>query len=113
MISTIDELATDANSSFERSLQPLASSKEITPELLRELESESLVAFKLTALAAKGSDNLDQIASRWGTIYELYNRAYNMLEAIPYQTDHRHVVRVLGLLDQLRQRTRRLHDLHA
>ena len=113
MISNIDELAADAKSSFERSLEPLCSSKEITPELLRELESESLVAFKLTALAAKGSDDLDEIARRWQEIYELYSSAYDILEAIPYQTDHRHVVRVLGLLDQLRQRTRRLHSLHA
>jgi hypothetical protein len=113
MISTIDELAAESKSSLEHSLEPLRGLKEITPELLRELEAESLVAFKLTALAAKSSDDLDEIASRWGRAYELYDKAYKLLEAVPYQTDYQHLARVMRLLDQLRQRTRRLCELHA
>ena len=113
MISTIDELAADANSSLERSLEPLDSSVEVTPEFLRELESESLVAFKLTALAAKASDDLDEIANRWKSIYQLYDKAYAILATIPSPSDYPHMVRVLSILDQLRKRAQRLYDLHA
>jgi len=118
MISNIDELATDAKSSLEYSLEPLRSSQQITPDFLLDLESQSRVAFQVTALAAKSSDDLDQIAKHWLALYELYDLAHDLLEALSryrtsYRIDPEHMNRVLNLLDQLRTRTRRLHDLHA
>ena len=118
MISTIDELAAEANSSLEHSLEPLRSSKQITPDFLLDLESQSRVAFQVTALAAKSSDDLDEITKHWLALYELYDLAHDLLEALSryrtsYRVDPEHMSRVLSLLDQLRTRARRLHDLHA
>jgi hypothetical protein len=113
MISTLDELVASKDS-FERTLEPLRSSKEITPEFILKLESQSLATFKATAQAAKSSDNLDEIARHWWDIYVFFDLAYDLLKAIgKYQPDTQHLNRVLGLLDQLRKRARRLHDLHA
>ena len=115
MISPIDELAADAKRSFERALEPLRSVKGLGKELLLEIESESLLAFKATALAAKGSDDLDEIANRWREIAELYDWAHGAIEKFNSETpvDPDRLSRVLWLLDHLRQRARRLHALHA
>jgi hypothetical protein len=113
MISTLDELVA-SKSSFERTLEPLQSSKEITPEFVLKLESQSLATFKMTAQVAKNSDNLDEIARHWWDVYVFFNLAHDLLQAIgKYQPPTQHTARVLDLLDQLRKRARRLHDLHA
>jgi hypothetical protein len=109
MVSTLDELVASKSS-----LEPLRSSKEITPEFILKLESESLATFKITAQVAKSSDNLDEIARHWWDVYVFFDLAHDLLEAISeYQPDTQHLDRVLGLFDQLRKRARRLHDLHA
>ena len=114
MISTFDGQFADSVSTFQRSLDRLHSSEAITPEFILEVESQSLSAFKITALVARSSDNLDEIARHWWQIYEFYNLLYRALEAFRhYQPDTEHLERVLSLLDQLRKRARRLHDLHA
>jgi hypothetical protein len=119
MISTIDELATDAKSSLEHSLELLRSpSKSITPDFLLDLESQSRVVFQVTALAAKSSDDLDEIAKDWLELHKLYGVVHDLLEALSheqtnYRIDPEHTKRVLNLLDQLCKRTQRLYDLHA
>jgi hypothetical protein len=114
MISTFDGLFADSVSTFQRSLDTLRSSEGITPEFILEVESQSLSVFKSTALVARSSDNLDEIARHWWQIYEFYHLMYQALEAFKrYQPDTEHLERVSGLLDQLRKRARRLHDMHA
>jgi hypothetical protein len=113
MISTLEELVA-SKSSFERTLEPLRSSKKITPEFILELESQSLATFKVTAQVAKSSDNLDEIARHWWDVYVFFDLAHDLLQAISeFQPATQHTDRVLGVLDQLRKRARRLHDLHA